>query len=83
MKSKNVHGNTVDKVKSLLVQNDYFLIDDIQNLTRESSQEIFFTVYNELISRGAQIVITSDMHPNELNGLPTRLVSRFNAGLSI
>ena len=26
MKSKNVHGNTVDKVKSLLVQNDYFLM---------------------------------------------------------
>ena len=84
MTSKTVHGNMVDKVKSMLVNNDYFLIDDIQNLNRESSQEIFFTVYNELISKGAQIVITSDMHPNELNGLlPTRLVSRFNAGLSI
>lgn len=83
MKTKNVHGNTVDKVKSQLVNNDYFLIDDIQNLKQLSSQEVFFTVYNELISRGAQIVITSDMHPNELSGLQSRLVSRFNAGLSI
>lgn len=83
MKTKNVHGNTVDKVKSMLIDNDYFLIDDIQNLQQLSSQEVFFTVYNELIKRGAQIVITSDMHPNELSGLQSRLISRFNAGLAI
>lgn len=83
MATKSVHGNMVDEVKEQLMNYDYFLIDDIQNLNRESSQEIFFTVYNELIKRGAQIVITSDMHPNELNGLPKRLISRFNAGLSI
>lgn len=83
MKTKNVHGNTVDRVKSLLAESDYFLIDDIQNLKQLSSQEVFFTVYNELIKKGAQIVITSDMHPKELSGLQSRLISRFNAGLSI
>lgn len=83
MKAKNVHGNSVNLVKSQLINNDYFLIDDIQNLSRSSSQEVFFTVYNELISRNAQIVITSDMHPSELSGLPKRLVSRFSSGLSV
>lgn len=83
MKTKSVHGNTVDQVKAQLINNDYFLIDDIQNLQRSSSHEVFFTVYNELIARKAQIVLTSDMHPSELNSLPTRLVSRFNSGLTI
>ena len=83
MKTKNIHGNAVDQVKSQLIDNDYFLIDDIQNLQQSSSQEVFFTVYNELISRNAQIVITSDMHPSELSGLQSRLISRFNSGLSV
>ncbi len=83
MKTKNIHGNTVDQVKSQLIDNDYFLIDDIQNLKQSSSQEIFFTVYNELIAKNAQIVMTSDMHPTEIQDLQARLVSRFNSGLTI
>lgn len=83
MKTKNIHGNTVDLVQSQLIDNDYFLIDDIQNLTQSSSQEVFFKVYNSLISKGAQIVITSDMHPNQLTGIQDRLVSRFTKGLVV
>lgn len=81
MKTRNVHGNTVDMVQSQLIDNDYFLIDDIQNLTQSSSQEVFFKVYNALIDKNAQIVITSDMHPNQLTGIQSRLVSRFTRGL--
>ena len=83
MKTKNIHGNTVERVKEQLLDCDYFLIDDIQNLQHSSSQEIFFTVYNELIKKRSQIVITSDIHPSELSGLQSRLVSRFSSGLSI
>lgn len=83
MKAKTVHGNTVDQVQSQLIDNDYFLIDDIQNLTQSSSQEVFFKIYNSLIDRGAQIVITSDMHPNQLKGIQNRLVSRFQKGLVV
>ncbi|MBP3870894.1 MAG: chromosomal replication initiator protein DnaA [Faecalicoccus sp.] len=83
MKTKNIHGNTVDKVKSQLISYDYFLIDDIQNLQQSSSQEVFFTVYNALLAKNAQIVITSDIHPNELTGLQSRLISRFTSGLSV
>ncbi|MBB5183847.1 chromosomal replication initiator protein DnaA [Catenisphaera adipataccumulans] len=83
MKTKSVHGNTVEMVQSQLIDNDYFLIDDIQNLTQSSSQEVFFKVYNALIAKNAQIVITSDMHPNQLSGLQSRLVSRFAQGLIV
>lgn len=83
MKTKNVHGNTVDIVQSQLIDNDYFLIDDIQNLTQSSSQEVFFKIYNALIAKNAQIIITSDMHPNQLSGIQSRLVSRFVNGLVV
>lgn len=83
MKTKNVHGNTVERVKEQLLDCDYFLIDDIQNLSHASSQEIFFTVYNKLLQQDSQIILTSDIHPQELSGLQARLVSRFKSGLAI
>lgn len=83
MKAKSIHGNTVDRVKEQLLDCDYFLIDDIQNLQHTSSQEVFFTVYNQLIQKNSQIIITSDIHPRELSGLQNRLVSRFSSGLAI
>lgn len=83
MKTRNVHGNTVEMVQSQLIDHDFFLIDDIQNLTQSSSQEVFFKVYNALVDKGAQIILSSDMHPHELRGIEARLVSRFSNGLVV
>ena len=83
MRSSNVHGNNVEDIKNQLAQYDYFLIDDIQNLKQSSSQEVFFSIYNSLIKNNAQIVMTSDMHPNDLVGIQERLISRFRQGLTI
>ena len=44
--------------------------------------EIFFHIFNELINNNKQIVITSDKMPEELQGIESRLISRFNSGLS-
>lgn len=75
---------TIDDVKALIEEADYLLIDDIQRLKQgERSQEIFFNLYNNLYSKGKQIVITSDIHPTELKGIETRLISRFQSGLSV
>lgn len=83
MKTRNVNGNTVEQVKEQLLDCDYFLIDDIQNLNHSSSQEIFFTVYNKLIAKNTQIILTSDIHPTKLQGLEDRLISRFRQGLAV
>lgn len=62
---------------------DILLIDDIQFLfNKEKSSEIFFHIFNELINNNKQIVITSDKMPEELQGIESRLISRFNSGLS-
>jgi chromosomal replication initiator protein len=63
---------------------DVLLIDDIQFLAdKTKTAEMFFNLFNTMINAGKQVVLTSDRHPNDLKGLEARLVTRFNAGLSI
>ncbi|MBQ7190251.1 MAG: chromosomal replication initiator protein DnaA [Kiritimatiellae bacterium] len=61
---------------------DVLMVDDIQFLAgKEGLQEEFFNIYNELHRSNKQIIMTSDLPPKEIAGLPERLVSRFSAGL--
>lgn len=76
-------NKTVEDAKEMICSVDYLLIDDIQRLKQSTSQEIFFNMYNKLISDNKQIVITSDIHPTELKGIENRLISRFSSGLSV
>lgn len=61
---------------------DVLLVDDIHLFaTKERCQEEFFHVFNDLIDReNAQIVLTSDRYPHEIEGLNSRLRSRFVMG---
>lgn len=73
-----------ENLKDFLKTIDVLLVDDIQFLSEKvKTSEMFFNIFNTLISNNKQIVLTSDRHPNELKGLEDRLVSRFNMGLSV
>lgn len=73
-----------ENLKDYLKTIDVLLVDDIQFLSEKvKTSEMFFNVFNTLVSNNKQIVLTSDRHPNELKGLEDRLVSRFNMGLSV
>ena len=61
---------------------DVLLVDDVQFLAgRESTQQEFFNVFNELHNENKQIVLTSDKPPKDIQKLEERLVSRFEWGL--
>jgi chromosomal replication initiator protein len=61
---------------------DCLLIDDIQFLMgKESSQEEFFHMFNNLFNAKKQLVISSDRPPKELEGVEDRLISRFEWGI--
>ncbi len=63
---------------------DTLLIDDIQFFAKKlRSQEEFFHVFNGLLERGSQMVLTSDQYPREIDGLEERLKSRFVWGLTV
>jgi chromosomal replication initiator protein len=60
------------------------LIDDIQFFAGKTrTQEEFFYTFEALVAAKKQIIITSDTYPSELNGIDTRLISRFGSGLTV
>lgn len=76
--------NEIERFRDFFKSIDVLLIDDIQFLAdKVKTAEMFFNLFNTMINAGKQVVLTSDRHPNDLKGLEARLVTRFNAGLSI
>lgn len=73
----------VENFKNEICQNNVLLIDDIQFLAKkDKTNEILFTIFNHFIENGNQLVFSSDKLPEQLNGFDTRLITRFNLGLS-
>ena len=62
---------------------DVLLIDDIQFLQgRVQTQEEFFHTFNTLHTTNKQVVITSDVSPQQLTGFEDRMRTRFTWGLT-
>lgn len=71
-------------MKSFFKSVDVLLLDDVQLLAgKVKTSEMFFSIFEDLVSKGKQIVLTSDKQPNELKGLEERLVTRFSQGLTV
>lgn len=63
---------------------DLLLIDDIQFFSgKNRTQEEFFYAFEALTAHKAQVIITSDTYPKEINGIDERLISRFDSGLTV
>ena len=62
---------------------DVLIVDDIQDLIGQGSQNAFFNIFNHLHQTGKQLVFTSDRSPVDLQNFEERLLSRFKWGLSV
>jgi len=60
------------------------LLDDVQFLTGQpEAQEMLLRTLDDLSAAGSQIALASDRPPANINGLDTRLLSRFSGGLIV
>jgi chromosomal replication initiator protein len=77
-----LHGRDPDAFKAAYRGVDVLLVDDVQFLqAKVRTEQEFFHTFNALHQAGAQIVLTSDRLPRDMNELEDRLRERFEAGL--
>ena len=80
---KSISSNRTEKFKYTYRGADILLIDDIQFLAgKEGTQEAFFHTFNDLHQANKQVVLTSDRQPKAIPALESRLVSRFEWGMT-
>ena len=73
---------TVSSLKDYFKKLDCVLFDDVQFLKgKNKSQEVFFDIYENLIKRDAQIIITSDCSPDHIPDIEKRITTRFTQGI--
>ena len=77
-----LHGGDIDAFKSAYRGVDVLLVDDVQFLqSKARTEQEFFHTFNALHAAGAQIVLSSDRLPRDMDALEDRLRERFEAGL--
>jgi chromosomal replication initiator protein len=77
-------GGKLDSFKSTYRKYDVLLLDDLQFLEgkKRTAEELFHT-FDSLMGCGAQVVVSSDVHPSQLPFLEPRFRERLEAGLTI
>jgi len=79
-----VRHNAFESFKESYHSLDLLLIDDVQFFaSKDRTQEEFFNAFEALLAKKSHIVMTSDTYPKGLTNIHERLVSRFDAGLSV
>ncbi len=79
---QSIRGQNMAEFRERYRTLDVFLIDDIQFIAgKESTQEELFHTFNDLHSRGKQVILSSDRPPKAMVTLEERLQSRFEWGL--
>jgi len=74
----------MNRFQRLFQKIDVLLLDDIQFfIGKNYTQEEFFHIFNALFDSNRQIILSSDRHPSELDGMESRLKSRLTSGLLV
>ena len=77
-----IDGNRVDWWRARYRRATALLLDDIHLLAgKERTQEELFNLFNQFLDADRQLVFTAPAHPNTLDGLEERIVSRLEVGL--
>src|SRR5881394_3522611 len=79
-----IDGDRVDWWRARYRRATALLLDDIQLLAgKERTQEELFNLFNQLVDADRQLIFTAPAHPNTLEGIEERIVSRLEGGLVV
>ncbi len=79
---ESIRTKTIEDLKNQYSRLDLLVIDDIQFIAgKEKTQDIVFSIFNELHVKNKQVVLTSDRLPKAIPALEERLSSRFEGGM--
>jgi len=77
-----IRANDTHAFKTRLRGADLLMIDDLHFISgKKPTQDEFFHTINELTAAGKRLVITADRHPQGLDDVEARIVSRLAMGL--
>jgi chromosomal replication initiator protein len=77
-----LQSGMIEAFKSAYRNVDVLLVDDVQFLqSKARTEQEFFHTFNALQGAGAQLVLTSDRLPRNMDKLEDRLRERFESGL--
>jgi len=77
-----IDGNRVDWWRARYRRATALLLDDIHLIAgKERTQEELFNLFNQFLDADKQLIFTAPAHPNTLEGLEERTVSRLEGGL--
>lgn len=77
-------SHSVAELREWLIATDILLLDDIQLCEgREDLQLELFSILNHMMRSGRWVVISSDVPPNHLDGVESRLLSRLGGGVIV
>lgn len=77
-------NESIEFKKQYTDNTDLLIIDDIHELkNKTATQEMFFHIFNELISKKKQLVFTSDKTPKEIDGIEDRIRTRLSMAVPV
>ncbi|QRN40762.1 MAG: chromosomal replication initiator protein DnaA [Neisseriaceae bacterium] len=81
---KHVRRSDIDGFKKSYKGLDLLILDDVQFIAgKERTMEEFFYLFNDILDKDKQIILTSDRLPSEIDKMDKRLISRFSCGLTV
>ena len=77
-------SGTLDTLREATAGVGLWLLDDLHEISgRGRTQDELLALWDALLERGAQLLVTLDRAPATVDGLDPRLIARLGAGLSV
>ncbi len=82
IQGKDFSNKVGEPTQTQLMDVDYFLLDDVEELTSSNpAQEKLYHIYNTIIEKGGKVAFTSCSSPEKIESAESYLTSRFQWGM--